>query len=65
MDRFVLLDQGRIVAEGTHSVLYAQSALYRALFDASFQDMSMPLKSEREDQVKDGDSAEHKADVPL
>jgi len=39
---FVLLDQGRIVAVDTHSVLYAQSALYRALFDASSQDMSMP-----------------------
>jgi len=42
VDRFVLLDQGRIVAVDTHSVLYAQSALYRALFDASSQDMSMP-----------------------
>ena len=41
VDRFVLLDQGRIVATGTHSALYAQSALYRALNDASFQDMSM------------------------
>jgi ABC-type bacteriocin/lantibiotic exporter with double-glycine peptidase domain len=59
VDRFVLLDQGRIAAVGTHSVLYAQSALYRALFDASAQDMIMPLKSEREDQVKDGASAEH------
>jgi ATP-binding cassette subfamily B protein len=42
VDRFVLLDHGRIVAVNTHSVLHAQSALYRALFDASFQDMSMP-----------------------
>jgi ATP-binding cassette subfamily B protein len=42
VDRFVLLDQGRIVATGTHSELYAQSALYRALFDAPFQDLSMP-----------------------
>ena len=65
VDRFVLLDQGRIVATGTHSTLYAQSALYHALFDASAQDMIMPFKSEREDQVKDADSAEHKSDVPL
>lgn len=64
VDRFVLLDQGRIVATGTHSVLYAQSALYRALFDASVQDMSMPLRSGREDQVKDGASAEHQSDTP-
>lgn len=34
VDRFVLLDQGRIVATGIHSALYAQSALYRSLFDA-------------------------------
>lgn len=54
VDRLVLLDQGRIVAVDTHSVLYAQSALYRALFDASDQGMSVPLKSENEDQVKDG-----------
>ena len=44
VDRFVLLDQGRAVATGTHSVLYAQSALYRALFDTPAQDMSAPLK---------------------
>lgn len=35
VDRFVLLDQGRIVATGTDSELYAQSVLYRSLFDAS------------------------------
>jgi ABC-type multidrug transport system fused ATPase/permease subunit len=35
VDRFVLLDQGRIVATGTHSSLHAQSVLYRSLFDAS------------------------------
>jgi ABC-type multidrug transport system fused ATPase/permease subunit len=64
-NRFVLVDQGKIAAAGTHSVLYAQSALYRALFDASAQDMIMPFKLEREDQVKDADSAEHKSDVPL
>jgi len=64
-NRFVLVDQGKIAAVGTHPVLYAQSALYRALFDASAQDMIMPFKLEREDQVKDADSAEHKSDVPL
>jgi ATP-binding cassette subfamily B protein len=42
VDRFVLLDQGRIAAVGAHSVRYAPSALYRALFDASGQDMGMP-----------------------
>jgi ABC-type multidrug transport system fused ATPase/permease subunit len=35
VDRFVLLDQGGIAAVGTHSALYAQSALYKSLFDAS------------------------------
>jgi hypothetical protein len=39
---------------GTHSVLRAQSALYRALVDASDQDMSVLPKSENEDQVKNG-----------
>ena len=58
VNRFVLLDQGRIVATGTHSTLYAQSPLYRALFDAPVQDMIMPLKSEREDEVNDRASAE-------
>jgi ABC-type multidrug transport system fused ATPase/permease subunit len=65
VDRFVLLDRGRIAATGTHSVLYAQSALYRTLFDASVEDMSMPLKSEREDQMKDASSAERRSDDPL
>ena len=64
VDRFVLLDHGRIAAVGAHSVLYVQSALYRSLFDASVQDMSMSLKSKREDQVKDGASMEHSSDTP-
>jgi ABC-type multidrug transport system fused ATPase/permease subunit len=38
VDRFVLLDQGRIVAAGTGSELYSQSALYRSLYEASTQD---------------------------
>ena len=42
MDRFVLLDQGRIAAAGAHSVLYAHSALYRSLFEASAQEMGEP-----------------------
>jgi ABC-type multidrug transport system fused ATPase/permease subunit len=42
MDHFTLLDQGRIVATGTHSALYPQSALYRSLYDASAQDLSVP-----------------------
>jgi ABC-type multidrug transport system fused ATPase/permease subunit len=54
VDRFVLLDHGRVGAVGAHSVLYEQFALYRSLFDASVQDMSMPLESKHEDQVKDG-----------
>jgi ABC-type multidrug transport system fused ATPase/permease subunit len=41
LDRFVLLDRGRIAAVGDHSVLYAQSVLYRALFDASAPDVDL------------------------
>jgi ABC-type multidrug transport system fused ATPase/permease subunit len=40
VDRFVLLDQGRIVAAGPHLALYAHSALYRSLFDASLHGLS-------------------------
>jgi ABC-type bacteriocin/lantibiotic exporter with double-glycine peptidase domain len=40
VDRLVLLDQGRIAVTGAHSVLYAQSALYRNLFNASTQGMN-------------------------
>jgi hypothetical protein len=42
VDRFVLLDRGRIVETGSHEVLYARSALYRSLFDASAHDASLP-----------------------
>jgi ABC-type transport system involved in cytochrome bd biosynthesis fused ATPase/permease subunit len=65
VDRFALLDQGLLAAVGAHSVLYAQSALYRTLFDVSVQDMSMSLKSRREDQVKDTASSEHQLGAPL
>jgi ABC-type multidrug transport system fused ATPase/permease subunit len=39
VDRLVMLDQGQLIAIGTHPVLYAQSALYRSLFDASIHDV--------------------------
>ena len=38
VDRLVLLDQGQLVAAGSHSVMYAQSALYRSLLDASAEE---------------------------
>jgi ABC-type multidrug transport system fused ATPase/permease subunit len=38
VDRLILLDQGRMVAAGSHSALYTQSVLYRSMFDASTQD---------------------------
>jgi ABC-type multidrug transport system fused ATPase/permease subunit len=65
VNRFVLLDQGRIAAIGAHSVLYGQSALYRSLFDASVQDMSMLLTSKSEDQVRDAAPRERRSDDPL
>lgn len=34
-DKLVLLDSGRIVAEGTAATLYATNPLYRDLFDAA------------------------------
>ena len=33
VDRIILLDHGRVIAEGCHEVLYRQSAAYRRLFD--------------------------------
>jgi ABC-type multidrug transport system fused ATPase/permease subunit len=42
VDRFVLIDQGRIAAVGPHSLLYVQSQLYRALYDSSDQDLTVP-----------------------
>jgi ABC-type bacteriocin/lantibiotic exporter with double-glycine peptidase domain len=41
VDRFVLLDRGSIVATGRHDALYAQSPLYRSLFDASAKDVML------------------------
>lgn len=42
VDRFVLLDRGGIVAIGNHEALYAESPLYRSLFDSSAQDATLP-----------------------
>jgi ATP-binding cassette subfamily B protein len=42
VDRFVLIDQGRIAAAGPHSALYVQSERYRALYDSSVQDPTVP-----------------------
>jgi hypothetical protein len=33
VDRMILLDSGRISAEGTHASLYRESALYRSLYE--------------------------------
>lgn len=55
VDRFALLDQGQIAVAGAHSVLYARSALYRALFDASAHDTSghlIPGVSSTPEEVK-------------
>lgn len=41
VDRFVLLDQGRIAGVGNHPELYAESLLYRSLVDASAHDITV------------------------
>jgi ABC-type bacteriocin/lantibiotic exporter with double-glycine peptidase domain len=38
VDRFAVLDRGRVIETGTHRQLYAQSSLYRSLYDASLQE---------------------------
>jgi len=37
-DRIVVLDQGRIVEQGTHADLLAQGSLYATLYRLQFQD---------------------------
>jgi len=37
VDRIFVLDQGRLVEEGTHEALLARSGLYRTLYEAQFQ----------------------------
>jgi ABC-type multidrug transport system fused ATPase/permease subunit len=41
VDRFVILDKGRIVEVGRHADLYAHSQLYRSLYDASSQSVGL------------------------
>jgi ATP-binding cassette, subfamily B, bacterial len=54
-DRIVLLDEGRVVEQGTHDVLMARSALYRSLLSG--------LEAEEAEQI--GDSIELLATVAL
>src|SRR2546425_630530 len=37
VDRIFVLDQGRLIEEGTHEALLARSGLYRTLYEAQFQ----------------------------
>lgn len=41
VDRFVILDKGRIVEVGRHVDLYVHSQLYRSLYDASSQSVEL------------------------
>jgi ABC-type multidrug transport system fused ATPase/permease subunit len=45
VDRIVLLDSGRIVAQGTHGVLYRENALYRSLYEREGQVVDDHLRS--------------------
>jgi ABC-type multidrug transport system fused ATPase/permease subunit len=51
VDRIILLDSGRIAAQGAHSALYSESALYRSLYErderAEEQHFSRPLADDR------------------
>lgn len=37
-DRIIVMDEGRIVEEGTHKTLYAQGGVYSHLYDLQFQE---------------------------
>jgi ABC-type multidrug transport system fused ATPase/permease subunit len=42
-DRMILLDAGRVVAQGTHSELYCYSSLYRSLYESDISVRDQPL----------------------
>jgi ATP-binding cassette, subfamily B, bacterial MsbA len=42
-DRILVLDQGRIVQEGTHEALFAQEGMYRELASRQFRDTLAPV----------------------
>lgn len=48
VDRFVVLDKGSIVESGSHEKLYAQSGIYRSLFDTSVQEFVIGSHDELE-----------------
>jgi ATP-binding cassette subfamily B protein len=45
-DKIVVLDEGRVVQEGTHDQLLGQDGLYRTFWEARQQARSWTLKSE-------------------
>ena len=44
-DRIIVLNEGRIVEEGTHAELLAQGGLYKQLHDIQFRDVPAPVKA--------------------
>jgi ABC-type multidrug transport system fused ATPase/permease subunit len=47
-DRVIVLDQGRVVGDGTHSFLYATNKTYRSLCESQFE---LEPKSQTNQQV--------------
>jgi ABC-type multidrug transport system fused ATPase/permease subunit len=41
-DRMILLDAGRVVAQGTHTELYRSSSLYRSLYESDISEQDRP-----------------------
>ena len=44
-DRIIVLNEGRIVEEGTHEALLANAGLYKQLHDIQFRDIPSPAKA--------------------